>query len=172
MSPPPTWEWRAGWGPLKSSLGCHMMVVITYMNPSKFNGKFVYGGNFSKKCWIYEVKCTRRGAIYIGNTQQCQRKEWMFISLISKFCYNWHKSDSFSAHYGQHFKSTMSLTDLHKYMAFKLFIQINPIGSMRSFMKPYCNLCMEELLSIIKKLYDKKCHTTEQKIGNIWSLPA
>ena len=65
-----------------------------------------------------------------------------------------------------------SLADLHKYMAFKWFNQINPIGSMRSLMKPYCNLCMEELLSIIKKLYDKKCHTTEQKIGNIWSLPA
>ena len=57
----------------------------------------------------------------------------------------------------------MSLTDLHKYMAFNLFIQLKPIGLMRSFMKPYCNLCMEELLSIIKKLYGKKCHTTEQK---------
>ena len=31
-------------------------------------------------------------------------------------------------------------------------------------MKPYCNLCMEELLSIIKKLYDKNVTLLNKKL--------
>ena len=40
-------------------------------------------------------------------------------------------------------------------MTFKGAKQINPICSMRTFMKPNCNLCMEERLTILKKIRDK-----------------
>ena len=53
------------------------------------------------------------------------------------------KSDSFSAHFGQHFKSTMSHTDFRKCMTLKVLNQINPIGAMKSFAKPNCNICLE-----------------------------
>ena len=36
--------------------------------------------------------------------------------------------DSFSAHYGQHFKSTASRMDLRKCMKFKVLTKINLIG--------------------------------------------
>ena len=40
------------------------------------------------------------------------------------------KSDSFDAHFEQHFNSNSSPTDLRKYMTFKVVNQINPIGAM------------------------------------------
>ena len=37
--------------------------------PSKVNGKCVYEGKCRSKCIIYEVKCSKCDAMYIGNTQ-------------------------------------------------------------------------------------------------------
>ena len=62
------------------------------------------------------------------------------------------KSDSFAAHFEQHFNTAMSCTDIRKYMTFKVVKQINPIGAMKTFTKPNCNLCIEECLTILKKL--------------------
>ena len=69
------------------------------------------------------------------------------------------KTDSFAAHFKQHFNSTTSRTDLLKYMAFKVVKQLNPIGAMKTFTKPNCNLCMEERLTVLKNLHDKRVKT-------------
>ena len=69
---------------------------------------------------------------------------------------NGHKSDSFAAHFEQHFNTTKTRIDLRKYMTFKVVKQLNPIGAMKTFTKPDCNLCMEERLTILKKLRDKR----------------
>ena len=42
--------------------------------PSKVNGKYVYEGKCRSKYIIYEVKCSKCDAIYIGNTQQTFKK--------------------------------------------------------------------------------------------------
>ena len=68
---------------------------------------------------------------------------------------NGKKSDSFATHFEQHFKATTSRTDLRKYMAFKVVKQLNSIGAVKTYTKPNCNLCMEEFLTILKKLYEK-----------------
>ena len=78
------------------------------------------------------------------------------FSDLLRLLKNGQKSDSFDAHSEQNFKTTTSRTDLHKYMAFKVVKQINPIGAMKTFTKPNCNLCMEERLTILKKLRDKR----------------
>ena len=70
------------------------------------------------------------------------------IPLLKKI----YKSDSFAAHFEQHFNTTMSCTYLCKYMTFKVVKQINPIGAMKTFTKPNCNICIEECLTILKKL--------------------
>ena len=67
-----------------------------------------------------------------------------FSDLLSLFK-NGQKSDSFAAHFEQHFKANMSRTDLRKYMKFKLVNQRNMIGAMKTFTKPNCNLFIEEL---------------------------
>ena len=53
------------------------------------------------------------------------------------------KYDSFAVHFEQHFNSTTSCIDLRKYMTFKVVKQIDPIGAIKIFKKPNCNLCME-----------------------------
>ena len=96
-------------------------------------------------------------AIYIGNTQQTSKKrmDGHFSDLL-RLLKNGQKSDSFDAHFEQHFNSTTSCTDLRKYMMFKIVNQLNPIGAMKTFTKPNCNLCMEERLKIPKTLRDKR----------------
>ena len=96
-------------------------------------------------------------AIYISNTQKTfkKRMDGHFSDLL-RLLKNRQKSDSFAAHFEQHFNNTTSRTDLRKYMTFRVVKQINPIGAMKTFKKPNCILCMEERLTILKKLRDKR----------------
>ena len=77
------------------------------------------------------------------------------FSDLQRLLKNIQKSDSFSAHFEHHFNTTTSRKDLRKYMKFKIIKQLNPIYAMKTFTKPYCNLCMEERLTIPKNLRDK-----------------
>ena len=52
--------------------------------------------------------------------------------------------------------TTTPRTYLRKYMTFKVVNQLNLIGEMKTITKPNCNLCMEERLTILKKLRDKR----------------
>ena len=71
------------------------------------------------------------GTIYISNTQQTFKKIMdVHFSDLLRLLKNGQKSDSFSAHFEQHFNSTMSRTDLHKYMTFEVLKQINLIRAM------------------------------------------
>ena len=124
--------------------------------PSKVNGKCVYKSKCRSKCIIYQVECSPCDAIYIGNTQHTFKKMDGNFSDLLFLLKNVQKSDSFAAHFEQHFNTTMSRTYLRKYMTFKVVNQLNPIGAMKTFTKPNCNLCMEERLTILKKIRDKR----------------
>ena len=41
-------------------------------------------------------------------------------------------------------------------MTFKVVKQLNPIGAMKKFTKPNCNLCMDERLIILENIRDKR----------------
>ena len=105
--------------------------------PSKVNNKFIYEGKCRNKFLIYKVKLLMCDAIYIGNTQQTLKKimgsSFYDILLLIKIG---QKSDSFAAHFEQHFKYTKSHTDLRNYNTFKVVKQINLIGAMKTNMKP------------------------------------
>ena len=97
-----------------------------------------------------------RDAIYIGNTQQTFKKRMDgHFSDLQRLLKNGQKSDSFAAHSVQHFNNITSRTDLRKCMTFKIVKQLNPIGAMKTFTKPNCNLCTQERLTTLKKLRDK-----------------
>ena len=100
--------------------------------------------------------------IYIGNTQQTFFLIDSHFSDLLSLLKNGQKTDSFAAHFKQHFNTTTSRTDLHKYMTFKVVNQLNPIVSMKTFTKPNCNLCIEERLTILKKLRDKHVTITNK----------
>ena len=78
------------------------------------------------------------------------------FSDLLRLLKNGQKSDSFAAHFKQHFNTTTSRTYLRKYMTLKVVKQLNPIGAMTTFTKHYFNLCMEERLMILKKIRDKR----------------
>ena len=125
--------------------------------PSKVNIKCVYKGKCRSKFIIYELKCSTCDGIYIGNTQQTFKKRVDgHFSDLQRLLKNVQKSDSFSAHFVQHFNSTTSLTELHKCMTFNVLKQLNPIGAMKTFTKPNCNLCKQERLTIMKMIRDKR----------------
>ena len=86
-----------------------------------------------------------RDAIYIGRTQQTFKKVMDgYFSDLLRLIKKGQKSDSFASHFEQHFNATKSHTDIRKYMTFKVVNELNPIGAMKTFTKPNCNLCMEE----------------------------
>ena len=56
-------------------------------------------------------------------------------------------------------------------MKFKVVKQINPIGEMKIFTKPNFNLCVEESLTILKKLCDKRVtikNNNSEMYGACW----
>ena len=71
-------------------------------------------------------------AMYIGNTQQTFKKriDGNFYDL-QRLLNNRQKSDSFYAHFEQHFNTTTSRTYLRKYTKFKVVKQLNPIGAIK-----------------------------------------
>ena len=136
--------------------------------PSKVNGKYAYKCKCRSICIIYEVTCSMCAGIYIRNTQQTFKNimDGHFSGLL-RILKNGKKPDSFSAHFEQQFNTTASRTDIRKYMTFKVVKQVNPIGAMKQFTKPNCNLCMEERLSILKNICDK-CVTIMNKNSEIY----
>ena len=68
---------------------------------------------------------------------------------------NGQKSDSVAAHFKQHFNTIKSRTYLLKYVTLKVVQKLKPIGAMKTFTKPNCNLRMKERITILKKIRDK-----------------
>ena len=123
--------------------------------PSKVNEKCVYEVKCRSKCLTFEVKLLMYDAIYIGNTQEILKKMDGNFSDLLRLLKNGHKSDSFAAHSEKNFNTTTSRTDLRKYMTFKVGKKLKPIGAMKKFTKPNCNLCMEKHLTTLKRYVRK-----------------
>ena len=145
---------KIGWGIFCKDLTDR---EYNYSLSSKVNRKCVYEGKCQSKCRIYKVKCSICDAIYRGNTQKTfkKRMDCNFSNLL-RLLNNGQKSDSISAHFEQHFNGTTSRIYIRKYMIFKVVKQLNPIGAMKIFTKPNSNLCVEERLTILKKLREKR----------------
>ena len=96
-------------------------------------------------------------AIYVGNTQMTFKKRMEgHLSDLQRLLKNGQKSDSFAAHFVQHFKPTKLRTDIRKYITVKVVKQLNLIGAMQTLAKPNFNICMEEHLTMLKLLRDKR----------------
>ena len=136
--------------------------------PYKVNRRCVYEGKCRSRCIIYEVECSMCDTIYIGNTKQTFKKiMYGHFSNLQRILKNGKKSDSFPAHFAQHFSTTKSRTDLRKYTTFKGIKQLNLIGALETLTKTNCNLCMQECVTILKKLCDK-CVTVMNKNSEIY----
>ena len=103
------------------------------------------------------MKCKSCDEINICNTPQ-KFKNMMdgHFSDVQYLLKTGQKSDSFAAHYNKHFKSTRSNMNLCMCMTFKVSKQIKPTVSIKTLTKPNCSICTEEILTILKKLCDKR----------------
>ena len=72
-------------------------------------------------------------AIYIVNTQTTFKKIMNgHLSNLLHLLKNGQKLYSFATHFEQRFGATMSHTDLHKYIVFKVEKQLNPIEEIKN----------------------------------------
>ena len=69
---------------------------------------------------------------------------------------NGQKPDSFAAHFVQHVISTTPRRELGQCMTFNELKQLNSISAMKKITKPNGNLCMQERLTILKMIHDKR----------------
>ena len=148
-----------------------------HMRISFIKIKVFYGSPFSIfsrffiifHVWTIPESTSTRTTIFLLQTYFLTFKKIMddhFYDL-QRLLKNGQKSDSFAAHFVQHFNNTTSRTDIRKCMKFKLIKQLNMIGAMKTFTKPNCNLYMQERLTILKKLRDK-CVTLMNKNLDIY----
>ena len=62
---------------------------------------------------------------------------------------NDNNSDYFSAHLAKHFTQKPSPQQCRKIMSFKILSTVNPIGSMKTWVKLSYTLCMKERMETI-----------------------
>ena len=58
-------------------------------------------------------------------------------------------SDTFAAHFATHFDQKPTPQQCRETMHFEVLAKLNPIGSMKTWGKPSCTLCMKERLEIV-----------------------
>ena len=58
-------------------------------------------------------------------------------------------SNSFAAHFAKHFTQKPSPQECRKIISFDILSTVNPIGSMKTWGKSSCTLCMKERIEII-----------------------
>ena len=60
-------------------------------------------------------------------------------------------SDTFAAHFATHFGQKPTPQQCRETMKFEVLAKVNPIGSLKTWGKPSCTLCMNERLEIVTK---------------------
>ena len=87
--------------------------------------------------------------MYVKNTQDTQKKkEQHFQDVAQKVQYD-KCFDTFAAHFAHHFDQKPTPQQCHEIMKFEILSKVNPIGSMKTWSKDSCTLCMKEILEIV-----------------------
>ena len=81
-------------------------------------------------------------------SEHSKKMEQHFQDVAQKFVNN-KNSDSFAAHFAKHFTQKPSPQECRKIMSFDILSTVNPIGSMKTWGKSSCTLCMKERIEII-----------------------
>ena len=83
--------------------------------------------------------------IYLKKTEQ------HFQYVAQKVMHN-KTPDSFAAHFARYFTPKPSPQKCRKIMSFKILYTVNPIGSMKTWGKASCAICMKEIIEMIDNL--------------------
>ena len=82
--------------------------------------------------------------------------------------------DSFDAHFAKHFTQKPSPQECRKIMSFNILPTVNPIGSMKTWGKSSCTLCMKERIEIIdnsRRRYSRIINAFSEVHGSCRHIP-
>ena len=118
----------------------------------KVKGECAYEGDCRACCIFYKVTCKKFLSVYEGNTQNTfkKRMEQHFQDIAQKVQHD-KNSDTFAAHFATHSDQKPTPQKCRETMHFKVLAKVNPIGSMKTWGKPSCTLCMKERLKIVSR---------------------
>ena len=79
-------------------------------------------------------------------------RQGQHLSDVKRLLLKGEKSDSFAAHFADHFHKGTKVTndELRRTMEYKIIWQANPISCMKTFGKLNCSLCMRERIEILR----------------------
>ena len=94
-------------------------------------------------CVIYKVTCKWCGGFYVGNTQNTLKIMEEHFQDVAQKVINNNSSDSFAAHFAKHFTQKPSPHQYYELIPFDILAMVNHIGSMKTWGKSPCILCMK-----------------------------
>ena len=115
------------------------------------------------------MTCKKCLSVYVGNTQNTPQKrmEQHFQDMAQKVQH--HKnSDTFVAHFVQHFDQKPTPQQCREIMRFKIFSKVKPIRSTKTWIKSSCTVFMKERLEIVsrsQRRYVKLMYTCSEIYG-------
>ena len=117
---------------------------------TKVKGRCTYGGEYRRCCVIYKVTCKCCVDFYVGNTPNNFKKRLKqhFQDVAQKVANN-KNSDYFAPHFAKHFTQKTCSQECREIMSFDIVYTVNPKGSMKTWSKLSCTLCMKERIEII-----------------------
>ena len=102
-----------------------------------------------------------------------KRMEQHFQDVAQKVVNN-KNLDSFAAHFAKHFTQKPSPQECRKIMSFDILSTVNPIGSMKTWGKSSCTLCMKERIEIIdnsRRKYSQINNACSEVYGSCRHIP-
>ena len=133
-------------GKIRKLIGLKYFLNCECNCTSKTMVKFTcaYRGECRIFIYFYKVTCRQSLSFYVVNTQNTfkKRMEQLFQDVDKKL-QNDKNSDTFAAHFAQHFNQKMTPQQYREIMKFQIISQVNPIRSMKTWSNSSCTLCME-----------------------------
>ena len=123
------------------------MIVI-----QRSKGTCAYGGERRACCVVYKVPLRLCISAYVGNTQNTpkKRRQQNFQDVAQKVQHD-KNPDSFAAHFAQHFNQKPTPQQCLEIMKPEILSTVKFIGSLKTWSKYSCKLCMKEILGIISR---------------------
>ena len=116
---------------------------------TKRNFMCAYRGECCRCFVVYKVTCKFCGDFYVGNTKNTLFKMEQHFQDAAQKVMNDKNLNSFTACFAKSFTLKPSPQQCRKIMSFGILSTINPIGSMKTWGKSSCTLCIKERIEIV-----------------------
>ena len=141
---------------------------------TKLNGMCAYRGECCRCFVVYKVTCKCCGDLYVVNTQNYQKRMEQHFQDVAQKSMNDKNSDSFADHFAKHFTQKPSPQQCREIMSFEIIYTVNHVGSMKTWGKSSCTICMKERIEIIdnsQRRYSRLINACSEVYGAYRHIP-